>query len=41
MVDLGINYNLEERAFLATISDKVATTFDAANGTLLRLIRLQ
>lgn len=41
LVDLGINYNLEERAFLATISDKVATTFDAANGTLLRLIRLQ
>lgn len=41
LVDEGIVYNLEQRAFLQTISDKIATTFDAANGTLLRLVRLQ
>ena len=41
LVNLGIAYNVEERAFLGTISDKIATTFDAANGTLLRLIKIQ
>lgn len=41
LVEAGIVYNLEQRAFLATISDKIATTFDAANGTLLQLIRIQ
>lgn len=41
LIDEGITYNLEQRAFLATISDKIATTFDVANGTLLRLIRIQ
>lgn len=37
----GIAYNIEQRAFLATLSDKIATTFDAFEGNLLRLIRLQ
>jgi len=41
LVDKGIAYNVEQRAFLATISEKIATTFDAANGTLLQLIRVQ
>ena len=41
LVESGINYNVEQRAFLATISNKIATTFDAANGTLLHLIRVQ
>lgn len=41
LVEEGISYNIEQRAFLATVSDKIATTFDAANGTLLRLIRIQ
>ena len=41
MVSQGIAYNIEQRAFLQTISDKIATTFDAANGTLLQLIRIQ
>lgn len=41
LVDTGIAYNLEQRAFLMTISDKIATTFDAANGTLLQLVRVQ
>ena len=37
----GIAYNLELRAFLATVSDKIATTFDVFDSNLLRLIRLQ
>lgn len=41
LVEAGIAYNVEQRAFLATISENIASTFDAANGTLLRLIRLQ
>lgn len=41
LVSQGIAYNVEQRAFLETISDKIATTFDATNGTLLRLIRIQ
>lgn len=41
LADEGVAYNIEQRAFLMTISDKIASTFNAANGTLLRLIRLQ
>ena len=41
MVEKGIAANVEQRAFLATISEKIATTFDATNGTLLRLVRIQ
>jgi hypothetical protein len=41
LVDSGIAFDLEQRAFLATISDKIATTFNVADGTLLRLIRIQ
>ena len=41
LVDKGISYNIKQRAFLMTISEKIATTFDAADGTLLRLIRIQ
>lgn len=41
LVEQGILYNVEQRAFLGTISEKIATTFDAANGTLLQLIRIQ
>ena len=37
----GIVYNIEQRAFLETISDKIAATFDTTNATLLRLIKLQ
>ena len=40
LVAEGISYNVEQRAFLNTISDKIAATFDAANGTLARLIRI-
>ena len=41
LVGKGISYNIEQRAFLMTVKDKIATTFDAADGTLLRLIRIQ
>lgn len=41
LVDSGIAFDLEQRAFLATISDKIATTFEVADATLLRLIRIQ
>lgn len=39
--DSGIAYNLELRAFLATIKDDIAQTFDAFDANLLRIIRLQ
>lgn len=40
-VDKGIAYNVEQRAFLSSIKDNIATTFDAFDSNLLRLIRLQ
>ena len=41
LVEQGVAFNVEQRAFLETISDKIATTFDAANSSLLRIVRLQ
>lgn len=41
MIDSGISYNVEQRAFLDTISDKIATTFNATDATLLKLVRIQ
>ena len=41
LVKKGIAYNVEQRAFLQTISERIASTFNAADGTLLRLIRIQ
>ena len=41
LINSGIAFDVEQRAFLATISDKIATTFDANDSTLRRLIRLQ
>ena len=41
LVSAGIAFDVEQRAFLATISDKIATTFNANDSTLRRLIRLQ
>jgi hypothetical protein len=40
-IDQGITYNLEQRAFLSEIKDKIANTFDAFDSNLTRLIRLQ
>lgn len=41
MISQGIAFNVEQRAGLAVLKDKIATTFNAANGTLLRLVRIQ
>lgn len=41
MVKQGITFNVSQRAFLATISSKVADSFNATNTTLLRLVRIQ
>lgn len=41
MVGQGISFDVEQRAFLQTISEKIATTFEATDGTLLKLVRIQ
>ncbi len=41
LVNQGIAYNVEERAFLETVKDRVASTFSAHDGVLLRLVRIQ
>lgn len=41
LVDQGISFDLKQRAFLMTIQEKIANTFNVADGTLLRLIRIQ
>ena len=41
LVGQGISFDVEQRAFLETIKDTIATTFEAADGTLLRLVRIQ
>lgn len=39
--DEGIAYNIEQRAFLASVSTNIAKTFDVFDSNLMRLIRLQ
>lgn len=41
LVSMGIASNVEQRAFLNTVKDNIATTFDVANSSLLRIVRLQ
>jgi len=41
LVDLGVGFNLEQRSLIMTLSDQIASTFDASNPNLLRLVRLQ
>lgn len=41
LTERGIVANVEQNAFLMSIKDGIASTFDVANGTLLRLIKLQ
>ena len=41
LVERGISFDIKQRAFLMTIQEKIANTFDVADGTLLRLIRIQ
>mgnify|MGYP004546572565 FL=1 len=40
LVDQGIASNVTQRAFLASISDKIATTFNAAESSLLSIVRI-
>ena len=41
LIDKGVVSNVAQRAFLATISGKIATTFDAMDDNLLRIVRIQ
>lgn len=41
LVSKGIAFDLKQRAFLMTVSDKIANTFEVSNNTLLRLVRIQ
>lgn len=41
LVKAGISSNVEQRAFLASVSDRIATTFNVFDSNLLRLVRLQ
>lgn len=41
LTEQGVAYNIEQRALLATVSDKMVTTFDVLDNTLERLIRIQ
>lgn len=41
LVKSGILYNVEQRAFLQTLSDDLGMMFNATDGTLTRLINLQ
>lgn len=40
-VDAGTTWNVEQRALIATLSDKMVSTFDALDASLTRLIRIQ
>lgn len=40
LVSQGITYNIEQRAFLESVSDRIAATFDTMDATLTQLIRL-
>lgn len=41
LTEQGVAYNLEQRALLATLSDKMVTTFNVLDDTLQHLIRVQ
>ena len=41
LVNKGIAFNVTQRAFLNTIKDKIASTFNVFDSTLMRLIRIQ
>ena len=40
-VEAGIAYNVEQRAFLESVKDDIASTFNAFDSTLLQIIRVQ
>lgn len=41
LVGQGIAFDVEQRAFLMSIKDKIATTFNVADASLLKLVRIQ
>lgn len=41
LADKGVVYNLEQRAYIQTLRDKIAPAFDVANKSLLELVRIQ
>lgn len=41
LVSSGVLYNVEQRAFLQSIKDDIAQTFDATEASLLRIIKIQ
>ena len=41
LIDKGVVSNVAQRAFLATVSNKIATTFNAMDDNLLRIVRIQ
>ena len=41
LISEGIAFNVEQRAFLETVSDKIVTTFDSFSSSLMRIIKLQ
>ena len=41
LIEEGVAYNIEQRAYLQAMQDKLVTTFDAFDSNLLRIIRLQ
>lgn len=41
LIRRGISFNVEQRAFLQTLSEDLNMLFDATDGTLVRLINLQ
>lgn len=41
LIQEGIVYNVEQRAFLQTMADDLGAVFDAKNGSLTRLVNLQ
>ena len=41
LVGQGIAFNVDQRAFLQTISEKIATTFNVADSSLVKLVRIQ
>ena len=41
LVDTGVAYNVDLRAFLATVSENIATTFEAFDKNLLKIVRIQ
>lgn len=41
LVEEGIATNVAQRAFLGTIAEEVATTFDATQASLLQIVRIQ